>query len=98
MPLKMRFSAIEGSPDVSWKKVYETKDTDAFSFVPKKILLRASNSLHLMQSGRDHGVFSKVTGGRPSSFQGVMDGGPPGPLVRAGTGRGSASPVRNSLK
>jgi len=32
MPLKMRFSAIEDSPEVSWKKVYEIpKGPDAFS-------------------------------------------------------------------
>jgi hypothetical protein len=43
------------------------------------LLLRASSSLHSMNLGRDHEVFSKVTGERPSSFQGIMDGGPPGP-------------------
>ncbi len=63
------------------------------------ILWGALNSLQSRQSSKGHEVFSKVTGDRPSLFQGVTDGGPPGlgPQER-GTGRGSASPVRNSLK
>jgi len=52
-----------------------------------------------MQSSKGHEVFSEVTGERPSLFHGVTDGGPPGPgLQEWGTGRGLASPVRNSLK
>jgi hypothetical protein len=41
-----------------------------------------------------------VAGGRPSSFQGVRYGGPPGfPFLgNGGTGRGLASPSRNSFK
>ena len=44
-------------------------------------------------------AFSEVTGGRLSSFHGVMDGGPPGtaPQERR-TGRGLASSVHNSLE
>ena len=38
-----------------------------------------------MLIGTGHEVFSAVTGGRPSSFQGVMDGGPPGSRA-AGSG------------
>jgi hypothetical protein len=71
---------------------YNSSILHADSVIKYKIL---GNTLALFNFTESvHGSFSKVTGGRPSSFQEVTQWGTPWPRANArGTERGEVSPV-----